>query len=201
MPLSKVSPGGEQPGHFNLGECRALKKEVRSLASDPRRHRSRRVVILDSRVVVGAWAKGRSSSSRLNGIIRSCIGLLCVAHLSINVMWTSTASNPADFPSRNRPIPSPVINPSHDVHVPQPGERSDRTVCWIDQTAPPPTKLHTVSDVSSLLAEKTPPTGTRTVSHSLPKAPRLGVAHPEPAKVWWPPFPPLAGELLYLEVH
>ena len=70
-----------EASHINLGEARALKKELRALASNVQHHRSRRVFCLDSRVVIGAWAKGRSSSFRLNGIIRSCIGLSLLSQI------------------------------------------------------------------------------------------------------------------------
>ena len=57
--------------HINIQELEALKNELKRRVSGRGIVRSRRVVLVDSRVVVmGAWAKGRSSSRRLNRSLR-----------------------------------------------------------------------------------------------------------------------------------
>ena len=91
--------------HINLQELRALKYEIRKIAfaSPASCKRSRRVTIgIDSRVVVGAANKGRSSSYRLNGILRSLCGLLVGSRLQLSTPWVSTGANPADHPSRGK---------------------------------------------------------------------------------------------------
>ena len=60
--------------HINIQELEALKNELKRLVSGRGIVRSRRVVLVDSRVVVGARAKGRSSSRRLNRSLRGAIG-------------------------------------------------------------------------------------------------------------------------------
>ena len=90
--------------HVNLQEMRALKAEVKdqSINGKP----GRRVLnCCDSRVVTGAYGKGRSSSNKLNGIQRSTMGYSLAGRLRVCNIWVDTHSNPADHPSRFRPIP------------------------------------------------------------------------------------------------
>lgn len=100
-----------QTAHINLQEDRALRKEICDLASDPNSHGKIHIALNDSRVVVAAVAKGRSSSFRLNGILRSTIPFLVLADIAIGLIWVETSSNPADHPSRFKPIPPPSIFP------------------------------------------------------------------------------------------
>lgn len=52
--------------HIDIQEMEALKNELKRLVSCRGVVRSRRAVLVDSRVDVDAWDKGRSSSRRLN---------------------------------------------------------------------------------------------------------------------------------------
>ena len=65
-----------QTSHINLQETRALRREIALMAQDVTNHGSIQVCLNDSRVVVGAATKGRSSSFKLNGILRTLIPLL-----------------------------------------------------------------------------------------------------------------------------
>ena len=97
----------KQTAHINLQEARALRKEICDLGSDPNSHGKIQIALNDSRVVVGAMAKGRSFSFRLNGILRSTIPFFVLADITIGLIWVETSSNPADHPSRFKPIPPP----------------------------------------------------------------------------------------------
>ena len=67
--------------------------------------RDQRVLVLsDSRVVVGACCKGRSSSRRLNFVLRRIAGVCGRAGLTLDVVWVPTWANPADAPSRGKVI-------------------------------------------------------------------------------------------------
>ena len=68
----------------------------------------RLVNLCDSRVCVGARAKGRSSSKHINRILKRCFGFAIAGSKSLHNVWVSTHSNPSDFPSRFRPIPDPA---------------------------------------------------------------------------------------------
>ena len=70
-----------RPAHINLQEARALTREIRLMAV--RGFSPRRVLCaLDSSVVVGACAKGRSPSLKLNGILRCNVGNLIFSRIS-----------------------------------------------------------------------------------------------------------------------
>ena len=90
--------------HINLLELDMLREEIKARVSSGRG--SCRVVNLcDSRVVVGAYAKGRSSSCQMNFRLRSCAAWALAGDISITNLWVDTHSNPADYPSRGKPIP------------------------------------------------------------------------------------------------
>ena len=96
-----------QTSHINLQEARALRREIRRISADPRRRRQVIVCLNDSRVVVGAVAKGRSSSYKLNGLLRAWLPFLIAGDLALCMVWVETESNRADAPSRGHPLPIP----------------------------------------------------------------------------------------------
>lgn len=100
-----------QTSHINLQEARALKNEIVKQSSDPGQTGRIQMCLNDSRVVCGAVAKGRSSSFKLNGILRSMLPFLVLGNLSLAMIWVETHSNPADHPSRFVPIPAPSLSP------------------------------------------------------------------------------------------
>ena len=62
--------------------------------------------LCDSRVVVGAFAKGRSSSKSLSHRRRSCLSSLIAGDLQVvNLQWVDTHHDPADYPPRCKEIP------------------------------------------------------------------------------------------------
>lgn len=58
------------------------------------------IVILDSRVAVGAVRKGRSSSRKLNALLRQIAALQLDSGVRLEVAWVPTWGNPADAPTR-----------------------------------------------------------------------------------------------------
>ena len=100
-----------QTSHINLQETRALRREVAHMSRDVKNAGSIQICLNDSRVVCGAVAKGRSSSFKLNGILRGMLPFLIFADITLALLWIETASNPADFPSRSLPIPRPLSTP------------------------------------------------------------------------------------------
>ena len=92
--------------HINLLELEMIKQEVKHRVNEGLGF-SRVVNLCDSRVVVGAWAKGRSSSRQMNHRLRSCLPWILTGEVSVTNLWTDTKNNPADYPSRGRPIPEP----------------------------------------------------------------------------------------------
>eukprot|EP00438_Fugacium_kawagutii_P030304 Skav204412 [mRNA] locus=scaffold398:166413:168713:- [translate_table: standard] len=103
----KCSFGHKQ--HINILEMKMLKAELKDLVhqhAEP--HRA--VTLVDSRVVCGAFSKGRSSSRQLNRILRSMIGWLIAGQKSLHLVWVQSKANPSDHPSRGKAIPEPIPN-------------------------------------------------------------------------------------------
>ena len=94
--------------HITLGEGRAVLSGIRWLARQPRHHGTRVPFFIDSQACLGALAKGRSSSRKLNRICRRVAAYVCAARLKVSWLWVPTDHNPADAPSRHfrRPLMS-----------------------------------------------------------------------------------------------
>lgn len=71
----------------------------------------RHINIVDSRVGLGAWAKGRSSSWQLNGVLRSCLPYSLAGRKQLFNIWSASAHNPSDDPTRNVEIRKPKGTP------------------------------------------------------------------------------------------
>jgi hypothetical protein len=67
-----------ESGHINLQEARALRRELKNFASDFNNGEKIQLALNDSRVVIGACGKDRSSSFKLNGILRGLLPHLVV---------------------------------------------------------------------------------------------------------------------------
>ena len=97
------------------------------------RLRSRQVFLLDSRVVLGAAKKGRSSSPALSYSMKRLSALLLFTGTLAPCLYIPTEYNPADFPSRGLRIPGrrrpppkatpcplcKVLPENHPLHVPK----------------------------------------------------------------------------------
>ena len=92
-------PGSD---HINVKEAKAYCADVRRVAADPSQHGTRRMTGLDSRVVTGANAKGRSSSARLNAPLRRVVPDQLLGGLYYGNNFVRTHVNPADDPTRGR---------------------------------------------------------------------------------------------------
>ena len=97
--------------HINVQELKALTDEVqrRSMRGD---HDMRIVMACDSRVVVGAAAKRRSSSRVLSKHLRRLCSI-CVAHgLQFNILWAGIHINPSGAAPQFAPLPLPNPQPA-----------------------------------------------------------------------------------------
>ena len=90
--------------HINLKEARAYRTLVRRKAADAKAHGSRHLVLNDSFVVRGSAAKGRSSSWGLNGVLSPVVPDQLVANQTFGSLAVPTKHNPADDPTRDRPV-------------------------------------------------------------------------------------------------
>ena len=94
-----------KPGHINVNESRVFKSWIKSLAR--KTHSVRVCGILDSRVTIGAAAKGRSSSVAISRVLRGSLGYVLGSAIYYSLLHCYSEDNVADGPSRGRPVPSP----------------------------------------------------------------------------------------------
>jgi hypothetical protein len=93
--------------HVNIQELRGSKRVL--MYHCRRNLDSERVVNgVDSRVVLGAYAKGRSSSKHLNNVLRQCLGWGVLGNKRMVQYWLPSNRNPADAPSRGVALKRPV---------------------------------------------------------------------------------------------
>lgn len=103
--------------HINIKEARAYRTFVRRAARDAARHHSRRLSLLDSSVTRGAAAKGRSSSRRLNAVLRPVVPEQLAANIQTGTLPVPTEFNPADDPTRGRRTRSKGRKPMPDWYT------------------------------------------------------------------------------------
>ena len=77
---------------------------MRRLAAEVRTGGLRVNSFADSSANVGAWAKGRSSSGRLDRHLRQVAPDMLLTDLQLAVPHVPTSANPADAPTRGRAI-------------------------------------------------------------------------------------------------
>ena len=87
--------------HINTLEGRAVLHLLRWILRAPLRHGRRVINLVDSKVVLGALTKGRSSAGPLGRICRQSAALVLGGNLQLHFIYVHTHSNPADDPSRN----------------------------------------------------------------------------------------------------
>ena len=113
----------ESPEHINVEEAKALLWYIRWLLRSGTRFGHRVVVLLDSRVVIGAVAKGRSSSTRLNRVIKQIAALCFVGGLVLHLVFIPTEHNPADHPSRGDVSTWPIALRTRAGKIKKPAQR------------------------------------------------------------------------------
>ena len=91
-------------GHINVNESRTYKSFIKSISkSEPN---SRVAAILDSRVTIGAAAKGRSAA--ISRVLKGCVGYQILGNIYPGLLHCSSGKNRSDGPSRDRPIEPPT---------------------------------------------------------------------------------------------
>ena len=88
------------PDHINILEMEALYHSVRWRAKSLKLFHKRFVHLVDSQVVLGVAAKGRTSSSRLHRSLHKYNLLILSLHVFPILGWVMSHLNPADEPSR-----------------------------------------------------------------------------------------------------
>ena len=95
--------------HINIKEldsCLAAEEALAPFSWESARSLS----LVDSQVSLGSLLKGRSSSASLNSRLRSALPGLLFFNLHPYYAYLASADNPADDPTRDRPVRSPAIS-------------------------------------------------------------------------------------------
>ena len=90
----------KSPNHINIEEAAAVIWYLRWVLRSTKRFRHRVVLLIDSKVALGAIANGRSSSKPLNALVRRAAALCFAGGLLLHCVFIPTKHNPADWPSR-----------------------------------------------------------------------------------------------------
>ena len=85
-------------------EGRTIVWLVQHLARSQANHGRRHLIISDSMTSVLALTKGRGNSRALNRVCRQVGALSLACGLQLNFRWVASEMNPADSPSRNKPV-------------------------------------------------------------------------------------------------
>ena len=93
---------------INLGEARARRALWRTLGADAAAHSQRHLIAYDSRVVLGAAAKGRAHGEPLLREFRLTYPYLLASDCAEGSLWTDSERNTADSGSRSGPLPVPA---------------------------------------------------------------------------------------------
>ena len=89
-----------QTHHINVLELIAFFNYLRSWVSKPEHHGCRLLHVVDSRIVSCVLAKGRSSSCKLNRVLRRVGALMLASDIYVFPLWTVSRWNFADSGSR-----------------------------------------------------------------------------------------------------
>ena len=90
----------KKDGHINELEAHALIAHLRRVTRSEVGVGARLIFVVDSQVIFFAVSKGRSPSSRLNRILRRLMALQLASDTYLFPLWTISAWNWADIPSR-----------------------------------------------------------------------------------------------------
>lgn len=93
-------------GHINVLEARTHKTWLKYCAR--KTPNSRVLGLLDSRVTLGATAKGRSSSFAISRVLQGSLCYIIGGGLYPGGLHVSSGKNRSDAPSRNKPVPGPT---------------------------------------------------------------------------------------------
>lgn len=91
--------------HINVLEARTYKTWLKHCSK--KYPNNRLLALLDSRVTLGATAKGRSSSFAISRVLQGSLGYILGGGLYPGGLHICSAKNRSDAPSRNRKVPPP----------------------------------------------------------------------------------------------
>ena len=91
--------------HINLQEIKAVISTVqRMFRTHPELAGKRIVIVVDSRVGKGAVRKGRSSSLRVNALLRQITATSLENQVTLEMLWSPTCANSGGAPTRSMTV-------------------------------------------------------------------------------------------------
>ena len=90
--------------HINVLEARTGLSGLTATTADPAGWGTRRLIMSDSQVTVGAFAEGRSSRPVLNHLCRKVAATCLSCRVRVAWRYIRTHRNHADGPSRGKPL-------------------------------------------------------------------------------------------------
>ena len=96
--------------HINILEADSRLSMVKMVSRSPDMHSKRHLIGQDSRVNIGVFSKGRSSSRRLNHVVCKAAAYELATDTQFGSLWVDSFRMPADAPTRDGGIrgPSPA---------------------------------------------------------------------------------------------
>ncbi len=110
--------------HINIQEVRAALDELTRRVEQDGERDMRVICAIDSRVAVGAIAKGRSSPRSLNAWLRRIAIVSLSSGVTLRPLWVGTGWNPADDPSRKVSLRASTPRPCWAEHLWPPKQSS-----------------------------------------------------------------------------
>ena len=86
--------------HINILEMKAALHAIQWRGRRSAYRNFRTMILIDNQSVLAVMAKGRSSSRKINLLLRRLAALCCALNVYLLVCWVDTADNPADEASR-----------------------------------------------------------------------------------------------------
>jgi len=90
--------------HATLLEAHGVRLAVGWIARSPQKHSRRVVLLIDSKAILGAMCKGRTSARSIRAQIKRICAIALAADLTLYCIYIPSEHNPADAPSRGRSI-------------------------------------------------------------------------------------------------
>eukprot|EP00439_Symbiodinium_sp_Y106_P074706 s3085_g14.t1 len=145
-----VSARAGYKAHSGVLEAHGLLLTLKWLTRSRRKHHKKVVILVDAKAVLGAAAKGRTSSPSLRGVIRAVAAHSLASDLLVKLIYIPSESNPADAPSRGKGPGFDAGPLREDGSAPRPHGRACRDVGWsLDRNSPAASRPRVLSKAPS----------------------------------------------------
>ena len=99
-----ISSKAAHTAHAGTLEAEAITLALRWLLRATARHARRTTLLVDAKAVIGAMARGRSSAPALRRAVMRTAAYALGGDLLLHLVYVPSEDNPADSPSRGKPL-------------------------------------------------------------------------------------------------